>query len=377
MITTRSEKRASNRVHDLVAALLVGVLLTTVAPAQLLDTSLDTSLDTRLAEYHAAKSASQQSRALDRIAALAVGETLADRPAADARIAALALGLESEHVRVRNHAVGLIGTSATSSESALTALRGHCDAVVTRSDKNFAAVQKALKRLPLVRSRKKGKPGYLDMMEKHLDALQRLEDLVAKQNEWGSTIPVLVEVLAKVGDDRAVEGVVMLLPLCSAEELPALRAALIAWGTVASLAALCDRLTYFDDSIASQKKRVSKARRKRPGTPPKGSAGSKDVWRRNKKASKAEAIATLEQQLAKLVKKRDADFDAVRQFAKHCKLLEPPAKNSLSAFGLWRRRAAKELPTTLRPASTAKPAGHAAERGGAEAGAPGTSGGIR
>ena len=133
------------------------------------------------------------------------------------------------------------------------------------------------------------------------------------------------------------------------KQLPAARAALTEWGTVASLDALCGRLTYYDDSLALQKRRITKAQRKRPGSPPKGTR-NKSAWRDRQKTMFAKTVATLEAQQTGLLENRGEDFDAVRQFAKHWKLPEPPAKNVTSGFTLWQRGAAKELPNTLKPA---------------------------
>jgi hypothetical protein len=186
-------------------------------------------------------------------------------------------------------------------------------------------------------------------MDKYIESLDRMKALIAEAKKLGSTIPPLVASLRKVRDDRAVDGIAVLLPLCSREHLPAVRAALTEWGTVASLHALCGRLTGYDDSLALQKKRITKAQRQRPGLPPKGTR-NKSAWRDRQKTMFAKTVATLEEQQVGLLEKRGEEFDAVRQFAKHCKLPEPPAKNVTSGFALWERSAAKELPTTLKPA---------------------------
>tara|TARA_R110002072_G_scaffold25443_1_gene84930 strand:+ start:3318 stop:4382 length:1065 start_codon:yes stop_codon:yes gene_type:complete len=343
------------KTQELAAALLIASMLTGAACSQ--------SLEVALARYRAAKSSQEQASALDAIAAEGSG--------GDAQVAALAVGLASDHVRVRNHAVGLIGKRVVSSESAVAVLREHCDAVAVRINKNFAEAQKLRKRLPSPPSPTAGQQRYVDAMKKYTDSLDALLALLAQSKELGTTIPLLVDALRKVSDDRAVNGVAVLLPLCSDEQLPAVRTALTEWGTVASLGALCDRLSYFDDSIASQEKRVAKARRKRPGKPPKG-LRNKDVWRENQRKRLAKSIATLEAQLVQLLKKRDEEFDTVRQFAKHCKLPEPPAKNVLSGFGLWQRRAAKELATTLKPAEPGPAGSGPAGSGPAGRGAAGS-----
>ena len=266
--------------------------------------------------------------------------------AVDARIAGLAVGLKSEHVSVRNHTVSLIGKWTLTNESAVTALRGHCNVVAARISKNFAEFQAAEKRLGSPPSPTKGQKRYLDAMDKFTKSLDRMTALIAEAKKLGSTIPLLVASLREARDDRAVDGVAVLVPLSSREHLPAVRAALTEWGTVASLDALCGRLTYYDDRIASQKRRITKAQRKRPGSPPKGTR-NKSAWRDRQKTMFANTVASLEEQQTRLLEQRGEDFDAVRQFAKHWKLAEPPAKNVTSGFARWQRGAVKDLPTSV------------------------------
>lgn len=308
-------------------AVLVALLATSVASAQ-------DSLESAIAAYELAESVDAKIDALEAMSKL-------DAPP-DALTRALTLGLTDESGRVCAAAVRLVA-GAPDRDIALDALLDACRSLPGRLEVLRKKLLEARATMSPNDFKLEKPSGEGKTVEEWMKGVKRAMEGTATMTELiedgSAPFEPLCDALIGVRDDRAIEGMAMLLEHAgSGESGLRLTEALLELGTKPALVAACSHLKAYEKRHDAQRKAWNEARRARPGPKPDLWQGSSKAWKEREENRLRAAIDSARAALDAKDAETEAFAERLRRFAEAKGLSSAPTGSSAASWRSWARR---------------------------------------